>query len=332
MRSIIKELSAFAPGFLTLVLVGFVIVLVSCRDMRADESFDELSPTLVPSSHPPGTLLRDSRGGFWMVVAWPERAPIAPGELARARLTPEDAIPMSSAESLCLRNRGWLWQPQERWNFIRYMPERTYWYVDFQRKLRREVTMPVMLAWRENPDSAPVWSGTETEWSEEYRDLEPMTFPDGTLIHTEHGYALFFDGASHPFASEALARAAGYHLSRAIELSESQMYAYGAVEEPLTAQVFTVCPLAMSQARSADDEDGDGSPRAHDCDDHNAGRAPHLIETCDGIDNNCDGIVDDGFAVGLPCHLDDGCHSPGITACRADGWSVSCQNDDALCE
>jgi hypothetical protein len=34
---------------------------------------------------------------------------------------------------------------------------------------------------------------------------------------------------------------------------------------------------------------------AGDCDDRDPNNAPHLPEICDGHDNNCDGVVDDGF-------------------------------------
>lgn len=49
------------------------------------------------------------------------------------------------------------------------------------------------------------------------------------------------------------------------------------------------------------DDDGDGAPSmmcaaggAYDCDDTNASNVPMGTETCDGLDQNCDGIPDDG--------------------------------------
>ncbi len=42
------------------------------------------------------------------------------------------------------------------------------------------------------------------------------------------------------------------------------------------------------------DEDGDGSAYGSDCDDKNDKKYPNAEELCDDIDNNCDGIIDEG--------------------------------------
>ena len=55
------------------------------------------------------------------------------------------------------------------------------------------------------------------------------------------------------------------------------------------------------------DDDGDGSapmmcvvaPAIPDCDDANGLRSPLLIDRCNLIDDNCDGVIDEGFAGGL---------------------------------
>jgi hypothetical protein len=41
------------------------------------------------------------------------------------------------------------------------------------------------------------------------------------------------------------------------------------------------------------DADGDGSPASEDCDDAEAAVSPMAREVCDGVDNDCDGAVDD---------------------------------------
>ena len=44
------------------------------------------------------------------------------------------------------------------------------------------------------------------------------------------------------------------------------------------------------------DADGDGVPAAEDCDDSDPATAPGAEELCDGIDNDCDGEVDEGVS------------------------------------
>ncbi len=48
-----------------------------------------------------------------------------------------------------------------------------------------------------------------------------------------------------------------------------------------------------------EDIDGDGATAAEDCDDTNPAAAPGLAETCDGIDNDCDGEIDEDDAIGV---------------------------------
>ena len=42
------------------------------------------------------------------------------------------------------------------------------------------------------------------------------------------------------------------------------------------------------------DDDGDGSPYGQDCDDTNEAVYPGADEICDGLDNDCDGGIDEG--------------------------------------
>jgi hypothetical protein len=49
------------------------------------------------------------------------------------------------------------------------------------------------------------------------------------------------------------------------------------------------------------DEDGDGASSCVDCDDRNPSRKPGADEACDGVDNDCDGIVDEGTPCAVMC-------------------------------
>ncbi|MCA9608063.1 MAG: hypothetical protein KC619_20785, partial [Myxococcales bacterium] len=69
------------------------------------------------------------------------------------------------------------------------------------------------------------------------------------------------------------------------------------------------------------DEDGDGVGACEgDCDDTDPTRAPGFEEVCEGIDNDCDGRVDEGVLSECgDCR--PGCHQ--ITIPDADGWDTS---------
>ena len=45
------------------------------------------------------------------------------------------------------------------------------------------------------------------------------------------------------------------------------------------------------------DDDSDGSPAAEDCDDGRAEVGPGFEEVCDGLDNDCNGLIDEGYPV-----------------------------------
>jgi hypothetical protein len=46
-------------------------------------------------------------------------------------------------------------------------------------------------------------------------------------------------------------------------------------------------------AQPSEDVDHDGAPASCDCDDHNAARGPYARESCNGIDADCDGLIDE---------------------------------------
>jgi MYXO-CTERM domain-containing protein len=79
------------------------------------------------------------------------------------------------------------------------------------------------------------------------------------------------------------------------------------------------------------DADGDGAPLGSDCDDDDATAYPGATETCDGVDNDCDGAIDnaaidastwyadaDGDGYGDPAVSVDACDEPTGMVSNAD--------------
>jgi len=81
----------------------------------------------------------------------------------------------------------------------------------------------------------------------------------------------------------------------------------------------TAAPAEAHLTLSAKDADGDGffaRPAGSDCDDADSAVHPGAAEACNGRDDNCDGAVDEGFDVGLPCPSG---LCTGAWACNPDG-------------
>ena len=70
----------------------------------------------------------------------------------------------------------------------------------------------------------------------------------------------------------------------------------------------TDCPLAAYVGTPMTDNDADGFAVGADCNDNNAAVFPGAAEVCDLIDNNCDGVTDEGFDA-------DG---DGVSSCNGD--------------
>ncbi len=65
------------------------------------------------------------------------------------------------------------------------------------------------------------------------------------------------------------------------------------------------------------DADGDGSPSTEDCDDGDASVNPSAAETCDGLDNNCDGAIDEGVLITVYTDADSDGYGDDGTAAEA---------------
>lgn len=51
---------------------------------------------------------------------------------------------------------------------------------------------------------------------------------------------------------------------------------------------------------------------------------------CDNLDNDCDGDIDEGYDVGIPCAIGEGiCRNQGTTVCSEDGLGVMCVGEAA---
>ncbi len=74
------------------------------------------------------------------------------------------------------------------------------------------------------------------------------------------------------------------------------------------------------------DLDGDHfSVKQGDCNDNNASVNPAVAERCDGVDNNCNGAIDEGFGLQKACRAGVGaCQVGGTTICSASFVDVIC--------
>ncbi len=87
-----------------------------------------------------------------------------------------------------------------------------------------------------------------------------------------------------------------------------------------------------------DDADADGTPACQDCDDSDANRNPGVAEQCDGIDQDCDGEVDEDSVDPSTWYADydeDGYGDPGapVSSCVAPdhfvGEATDCDDGDS---
>ena len=80
-------------------------------------------------------------------------------------------------------------------------------------------------------------------------------------------------------------------------------------------------------------------PKTHskliDCDDFNANVNPAATEVCDGIDNNCDGNIDEGGGGSTTWYFDadaDGYGDPNVSQIACDSPGPSWVDNDLDCD
>ncbi len=106
-----------------------------------------------------------------------------------------------------------------------------------------------------------------------------------------------------------------------------------------TLTALLLAALATPSAAFAVDGDGDGHDASVDCDDGDPDVFPGAVERCNGVDDNCDGDVDEAASVdALTWYADtdsDGFGTPlfQVTACEQPSGYVSdnsdCNDDEA---
>ncbi len=101
---------------------------------------------------------------------------------------------------------------------------------------------------------------------------------------------------------------------------------------PLLLAQLVACGNDVSVTKSKEDNDGDGYAAEVDCDDAHATANPDGVEVCDGLDNDCDGIVDDAPTDGTTTYADldgdgHGDASSAVVVCSVDQGRVTVGDD-----
>jgi hypothetical protein len=152
---------------------------------------------------------------------------------------------------------------------------------------------------------------------------------DGTV--DEAGTDLWYADADGDSFGDALASTTGCsapsgYVGDATDCDDTDSAAYPGAPETCTDTVDRNCDGSVAYA----DGDADGWAACQECDDGDAGVNPDAIEVCDGIDNDCDGTVDEGGTTTWYRDADSdgyGDASASTTACTAPSGYVANATD-----
>ncbi|HNC98440.1 MAG TPA: putative metal-binding motif-containing protein, partial [Myxococcota bacterium] len=98
----------------------------------------------------------------------------------------------------------------------------------------------------------------------------------------------------------------------------------------LLLALLAACSPEVGISKQSFDMDSDGYSSEVDCDDAHATINPDAPESCDGKDNNCDGVVDEDATDAPTWYVDadgDGVGAESVTGCVAPEGAVATNGD-----
>jgi uncharacterized protein (TIGR03382 family) len=153
-----------------------------------------------------------------------------------------------------------------------------------------------------NPDGVEVCDEDDVD-----EDCDGLVDDDDTSLSASSRLTWYYDADSDGYgdASETISRCApppGY-VSTGDDCDDSdEAFHPGALETDCDDPQDYNCDGSVS----TDDADGDGAMACEDCNDADGGIGPHAEEICDGIDNDCSGVVDGRDATDAQTWYTDG--------------------------